>query len=105
MLRNLAAALLATTLIAGPAFAAETSGTAGSTPATQTAPAAAATVKPAVAAQPVKMAKHTAKHVRKHYTRSKAGSMHQARHVKPAKTHQANIAKSTKPIDGGRPRA
>ena len=40
MLRKFAAALLATTLIAGPAFAAQSSGTAGSAPATQAAPAA-----------------------------------------------------------------
>ena len=44
-----------------------------------------------------KAAKHTAKHVRHHASRSKKSSAsHQARHAKPAKTHQAGTAKSGK---------
>jgi hypothetical protein len=106
MLRNFAAALLATTLIAGPAFAAQSSDTAGSTPATQAAPAASTTnAKQSVAAKPAKMVKHAAKHARKHFAHRKTGTMHQARHITPAKTHQASVVKSVKPIDGGRPRA
>src|ERR1700676_786480 len=112
MLRNFTAALLATTLIAGPALAAQSTGTAGSTPATQAAPAAhgkqTAAVKPATSVKP--MVKHAAKHSRKHLVRGKSGTMHQARHIKPAKTHQAkvshqvrishNAVKSAKPVDG-----
>jgi hypothetical protein len=106
MLRNFAAALLATTLIAGPAFAAQSSDTAGSTPATQAAPAASTTnATQSVAAKPAKMVKHIAKHARKHFAHRKTGTMHQARHVTPAKMHQASVVKSVKPIDGGRPRA
>jgi hypothetical protein len=106
MLRNFAAALLATTLIAGPAFAAQSTDTAGSTPATQAAPAASTTnAKQSVATKPAKLVKHTAKHARKHFAHRKTGAMHQARHVAPAKAHQASVVKSAKPIDGGKPRA
>jgi hypothetical protein len=106
MLRKFAAGLIATALIAGPAFA-QTSTPSGSAPATQTAPAKAATAPantmaaPAVtktkqAANPSKTVKHaklhkkTVKHVasRSHV---KSGKMHQARHVKSVKTHQAKI--------------
>jgi hypothetical protein len=101
MLRKFAAALIATTLVAGAAFAAEPSGTAGATPA-----AASANVKAATAA-PAKTVKHAQRSVRKHHARGKIGTMHQAHHVKSAKTHQAGIksVKSAKHIDGGRPRA
>jgi len=106
MLRNFAAALLATTLIAGSAFAAQSSDTAGSTPAAQAAPAASTTnAKQSVAAKPAKMVRHTVKHAHKHFAHRKTGAMHQARHTTPAKTHQASVVKSVKPIDGGRPRA
>jgi hypothetical protein len=83
MLRNFAAALLATTLIAGPAFAAQSSDTAGSTHATTAASAGA--VKSSQPAKPVKMAKHATKHVRKHVAHRTVGTMHQARHLKTAK--------------------
>jgi hypothetical protein len=81
MLTKFAAALLATSLIAGSAIAAQPSGNTGSTPAAQTqAPSApAATMNKAG-----KTVKHTARHrshVRKH-----------ARHAKPVKTHQAGVA-------------
>jgi len=106
MLRNLAAALLATTLIAGPAFAAQSSDTAGSAPATQAAPAASTTnAKQAVAIKSDKLVKHTAKYARKHFAHRKTGTMHQARHVAPAKTHQASVVKAVKHADGARPRA
>jgi hypothetical protein len=97
MLTKFAAALLATSLIAGSAIAAQPSGTPasnGAAPAVQTqtpsTPAAKAT-KPAV--------KHTARHrnhVRKHVARSKGHVMHHARHAKPAKTHQAGMSKGSK---------
>jgi hypothetical protein len=100
MLTKFAAALLATSLIAGSAIAAQPSGTpatGGAAPAVQTqtpsTPAANGTkaTKPAV--------KHTARHrhhVRKHLARSKGHLVHHARHAKPAKTHQAGMSKGTK---------
>ena len=82
MLRNLTAALIATTLVAGSAFAAQPSATSGAMPAaapatssTQTAvkpaaaPAASSTAtaaKPADSAKAVKTAKHVRKPVRRH---------------------------------------
>jgi hypothetical protein len=107
MLRKFAAALIATTLIAGPVFAAQSTGTAGTAPATAPVSAPATTPSaPASAAATVKTTKtvhHTVKHARKHLARgkngiktgSKSGTMHLARHVKPAKTHQANTGKTT----------
>jgi hypothetical protein len=103
MLTKLAAALLATTLVAGSAIAAQPSGLAGSTttPVAQTQPLpstpAAATHKAG------KMVKHAARHrshVRKHLARGKRQpgnkAVHQARHAKPAKTHQVGMSKNTR---------
>jgi hypothetical protein len=94
MLRNFAIALVATTLIAGPVFAAQSSGTAGSTSATPMAPA----TQPAPAANAKQPAKQAVKqtHIRKHLAHGKNSAMRQARHVKPAKTHQANVSAATK---------
>jgi hypothetical protein len=109
MLKNFAAVLLATTLIAGPALAAQSQTNVGSAPVAQTAPVAAA--KQATNVTPAKTVKYASRHSRKHVVRAKSGTMHLARHTKPAKSHQAKIshrahfAKSVKPIDGGRPRA
>jgi hypothetical protein len=87
MLRKFAVALVATTLIAGSAFAAQPTETSGAAPAaTQTAPAVKTT----------KIVAPTTRHVRKHVARGKVGTMHQARHVKSTKTHQASLAKSAK---------
>jgi hypothetical protein len=100
MLKTFSVALIATALIAGPAFA-QASGANGAAPA----PAAAATqsqaaptVGSAAATTPAKTTTTvtaTAKHVKKHVARAKsgtkAGSMHQARHVKSTKTHQAGV--------------
>jgi hypothetical protein len=97
MLTKFAAALVATSLIAGSAIAAQPSGmpaSNGAAPAVQTpSPSATKTVKPAATV------KHTARHsnhVRKHVARSKAHVVHHARHAKPAKTNQAGMTKSTK---------
>jgi hypothetical protein len=98
MSRKFAAALVAMALLATPAFA-QSSGSNTSTPA---APAAQSKAAPAVVAAPAKSTKtveavkHTAKHARKHFAHRKTGAMHQARHAKPAKTHQAGIGKSVK---------
>jgi hypothetical protein len=89
MLRKFAIALVATTLIAGSAFAAQSSDNAGSAsakpaaPVTQTAPAANAKPSEKVSAEQT--------YVRKHVAHRKTGMIHQARHIKPAKTHQANV--------------
>jgi hypothetical protein len=97
MLRNFAAALLATTLIAGPAFAAQSTDTAG---ATKAAPAVAATtVKTGATVKPVKLVKHLTRHTRKYVAHRAVGAMHQANQLKPAKTHQASLAKPAKTRD------
>ena len=67
MLRNFTTALIATTLVAGSAFAAQPSATTAAAPAA--APAASSTqsaAKPADAAKPVKTAKHVRKPLRHH---------------------------------------
>ena len=98
MLRKFAAALVASALIAGPAFAqSNPAPAAGVPPAAQTTPNTSPT--PHTAAKPSmksgKSAKHTMKHVRKHTARSKAGAAtHQARHVKTGKTRHAGVAKT-----------
>jgi hypothetical protein len=118
MLSKFAAGLLATALIAGPAFAqtSNTGATSGSTPSatsstTQNAPAKAVTApantmsapaatdakqstNPAKTEKHSKLHKKTVKHIasRSHV---KSGKMHQARHVKPVKSHQAKLQTKT----------
>jgi hypothetical protein len=94
MLRKFAAALVATALIAGPALAAQSSSTAGSTPATPA--AAAAQAAPAANAKPTAAQTVKPTPARKHVARGKTGKLHMARHVKPAKTHQANTGTAAK---------
>jgi len=100
MLRKLSAALLATALIAGPAFASDPAGPAGSTPAASTAPAPTnAVTKPA--AKPIK----TVKHVRHHTVRHKVGKIKPVRHFRSTKHghHIAvHVAKPGKFGKGGR---
>ena len=93
MLRKFAAVLLATSLIAGPAFAA---GAASTTPA----PASVGTtIKAPAAVKTVKPVKHTRKHVRRHSVRGKAVAMNQMRHVKhSSKTHRTHVAKTASKI-------
>jgi hypothetical protein len=100
MLTRFAAALLATTLIAGSAIAAQPSGTAaanGTAPAVHTQSSSVpATTK---AGKTVKHAARHRNHVRKHMARGKGHIVHQARHSKPAKgsiTHQARLSKTHK---------
>ena len=103
MLRKFAAALLATTLIAGPAFAAQPSGSAGSTPAASTAAAPASTnAVTKQTAKPTKTVKHARKHARKHVARHKVGTMKVARHFKSTKTHRHHVAAHAKPVKGGK---
>jgi hypothetical protein len=109
MLRKFAAGLIATALIAGPAFAQTStpSATSGSAPAAMPAAAPASTMaapavtKTKVTANPSKMVKHaklhkkTVKHVasRSHV---KSAKLHQTRHVESAKTHQVKTGTSAK---------
>jgi curli biogenesis system outer membrane secretion channel CsgG len=90
MLRTFAAALLATTLVAGSAFAAQPAGTAaGTTPAASTAATPAAPAAKIVAA-PTKPVK-TVKHVRKHTHKRVAANM-------KIKTHKGHVARNGKPV-------
>jgi hypothetical protein len=96
MLTRFAAALLATSLIAGSAIAAQPSGTAASN---SIAPAAQSQSSPTPAATKAgKTVKHAARHrnhVRNHMARTKGRVVHQARHTKPAKgSHQARLSKN-----------
>jgi hypothetical protein len=105
MLRKLAAGLLATALIAGPAFA-QSSGNAGSAPPAATAiqAPAASTSQPAAkpAVKPIKSAK-LVKHARKHVARHKVGKSKTVRNAKLTKTHRRHIAAHvTKPVKTGK---
>jgi hypothetical protein len=98
MLRNFAAALLAATLIAGPAFAVEPSGNASSpAPATAVRTDAKATVN--AASPSVEPAKHLRKHVRSHTRKHVAHrSIHRtktAHHFQGSKTHKVYVAPKT----------
>jgi len=89
MLTKFAAALLATSLIAGPALAAQSSGTPASN---ATAPAVQTQTPP----KTVKQTAHHRNHVRKHVARTKGHAMHHARHAKPTTTDQAGMSKGAK---------
>jgi len=74
MLKTISAALVATALVAGTAFAAQPSAGSGTTTANAPAAATQATVKPAASKQSavkqVKTIKHASRHVRHHNVRS-----------------------------------
>ena len=95
MLRNFAAALLATTLIAGPAFAAQQS----SNPRNTVAPAATVggDIKAAVpSARPAKhLRNHVRSHSRKHVAHRSTHRTKTAHHFTPGKTHKAHVAPMT----------
>lgn len=86
MMRKFAAALLATALIAGPAFAASTTDNAGNTA------AAAQSVKPAKTAQSHHVRKHR-HYVVRHRTGDKLTSMHR---IKRHKRHGHYVAQVVK---------
>ena len=102
MLTKFAAALLATSLIAGSALAAQPSGMAapnGAAPAVQSQTPSTPSTH---ATKPAKTVKHTARHrtharkhgaQNKHVARNKGHVVHHARHAKPAKTHQVGMSK------------
>lgn len=87
MMRKFAAALLATALIAGPAFAAPATGDAGKTP------AAAQTAKPAQTAKTHHVRKH------RHYVvrHRNGGKLVSVRHVKRPERHGHYVAHVAKP--------
>jgi len=97
MLRKFAGMLVATALIAGPAFAARSADNA-------TASAAAAAAGHHAAAKHAKSTEHakTAKQARKHAHKQIAhGKLHrvkQARHLRPATTHKAQLGKTAKVV-------
>jgi hypothetical protein len=107
MLKTFTAALLATSLIAAPAFAQNpvNTGATPSAPAAQSQPASTAGKaaqtdtaktdmgKAGAKATTQKTVKHVAKHASKHASRGKTKTVHQARHMKPGKTHQVNAGK------------
>jgi uncharacterized protein YdbL (DUF1318 family) len=94
MLRNFAAALLATSLIAGPAFAME-SGNASSAATVRT--DASPTIKAAApSAQPAKhVYKHARSHTRKHVAHRNTHRIKTVHHFKGRKTHKAYVAPKT----------
>jgi hypothetical protein len=98
MLTRFAAALLATSLIAGSALAAQPSSMAapnGAAPAVQSQTPSTPSTH---ATKPAKAVKHTARHrnhARKHVARNKGHVVHHARHAKPAKTHQVGMSKGS----------
>ncbi len=99
MLTKFAAALLATSLIAGSAIAAQPLGVPASNAAAlalQTQTPATPSVKTVKPAKSVKHAGRHRNHVRKHVARAKGHVVHHARNARPAKTHQVGMTKSTK---------
>jgi len=99
MLTTFAAALLATSLIASSAHAAQSSGNSSSMPPAQTNQ----TVKPSRGAtmhKTVRVAKHHSTHGHKRIAsgkdRGKSRMERHARHATPLKTHQAGAAKAAK---------
>ena len=99
MLTKFAAALFATSLIAGSAIAAQPSGTPAANGGALAVQTQTSSMPAATAAKPGKAVTHAARHrshVRKHVAREKSHAVHHARHVKPAKTHQAGMTKGTK---------
>jgi hypothetical protein len=87
MMRSIAAALLATTLIAGPAFAASPANDAGKISANAT--AGSGNVAAKLAPKPGKTVK--AHHARKHVARQN-GKANAARHVARLRTHRRYVA-------------
>jgi hypothetical protein len=97
MLRNLAAALLATTLVAGPAFAAQQSGSTGNMAAP--APAIGTNVKAgAPSTQPAKhLHKHVRSHTRKHVAHRNIHRTKTVHHFTGSNAHKVYVA----PMTGG----
>ena len=97
MLRNFAAALLATALIAGPAFAAQPAGDKGTTPGAA-APAVQAPTKSDMRT-PSKAVGQVHKHKRKHVAHRNTRTTTLA-HVKATKSHRGHVAHIATPANG-----
>jgi hypothetical protein len=95
MLRKFAGVLVATALIAGPAFAVQPTGDNGAA-----APAGHhAAAKHAKSTKHVKIMTQAQKHAHKHVAHGKLHRAKQARHLKPAPTHKAaQLGKSAKAV-------
>ncbi len=93
MLRKFAGLLLATALVAGPAFAATDN--AGSAAAT-TPSRHHALSKHSKLTKHTKIVTHARKHAHKHLAHGKLHKTKQARHLKPATTHKAHLGKTAK---------
>jgi len=89
MMRSLTAALLATALIAGPAFAASATGDAGKTPAAATAAGSGKTVEKQAAKHRQIVKTH---HALRHVVHHKGGKITYARHVNRLKKHRHHVA-------------
>jgi hypothetical protein len=95
MLRKFAGVLLATALLAGPAFATQPTDNAGPT-------SAAATAGHHAASKHLKLTKHrktvthARKHAHKHAARGRLHKMKDVRHVRPTTKHKAHVAKAAK---------
>lgn len=87
MMRSIAAALLATTLIAGPAFAASPAGDAGTVSTDATAGSGTSVDKPAAKAGKTAKTHHARMHVVRHHGKTNA-----AHHVARLKTHRRHVA-------------
>lgn len=105
MLTKFAAALIATSLLAGSAFAAQPSGNSGSGLSAQTGQTADATKtqttkthasKTATTHETAKTAKNRSMRARKHLAGGKSRMARHAHRNVPAKAHQAGVAKNNK---------
>jgi hypothetical protein len=95
MLTKFASALLATSLVASSALAAQSSGNSGPMPAVQTGQST-NPAKTATTNKTVKTVNNRSTHARKHLARNNSRMVHHAHHNVPAKTHQASVGKSAK---------
>lgn len=95
MLKKFAGVLLATALLAGPAFAAQSTDNTGPTSATATAGHHAVS-KHVKLTKHGKIVRHARKHAHKHLTQGRHHKLKDVRHVKPATKHKAHVAKAAK---------
>ena len=95
MLRKFAGVLLATALLAGPAFAAQSTDNTGPTSATATAGHHAVS-KHVKLTKHGKIVRHARKHAHKHLAQGRHHKLKDVRHVKPATKHKAHVAKAAK---------
>ena len=95
MMRKFAAALLATALIAGPAFAASATGNGGKSPAAEQ------TIKPAKTAKAHHVRKHP-RYVVRHHNSGQFASMHRTKRHKRHGHYVAHVVKPLKTDKAGK---